>query len=60
VDGEIVTRRGDPFGQLSQVATWMRADAVIVGRSRSPLHRIAGSVAHRLVRCGRWPVTVVP
>ncbi|BCY11661.1 universal stress protein [Actinoplanes sp. L3-i22] len=60
VDCEIFTRHGDPFAQLCQVATRMWADAVIVGRSRSPLHRIAGSVAHRLVRCGRWPVTVVP
>ncbi|GAA4606387.1 nucleotide-binding universal stress UspA family protein [Actinoplanes octamycinicus] len=60
VDMEIVVRQGDPFTELCQAANETWADAVIVGRSESLLHRIAGSVAQRLVRCGRWPVTVVP
>ncbi|BCJ47800.1 universal stress protein A [Actinoplanes ianthinogenes] len=60
VDFEMVVRHGDPFSELCQVADEMWADAVIVGRPERALHRIAGSVAHRLVRYGRWPVTVVP
>ena len=35
-------------------------DAVIVGRSTKILHRVIGSLAVKLTRCGRWPVTVVP
>ncbi|WIN00310.1 universal stress protein [Actinoplanes oblitus] len=60
VDMEIVVRQGDPFTELCQAARELWADAVIVGRSEGLLHRIAGSVAQRLVRCGHWPVTVVP
>ncbi|MEU4693918.1 universal stress protein [Actinoplanes sp. NPDC023714] len=60
VDFEMVVRHGDPYTELCQVAKETQADAVIVGRSESALHRFAGSVAQRLTRCGRWPVTVVP
>ncbi|BAL88333.1 hypothetical protein AMIS_31130 [Actinoplanes missouriensis 431] len=60
VDFELVVRHGDPFAELCRVACERAADAVIVGRSEQPLHRFAGSVAQRLTRCGRWPVTVVP
>jgi nucleotide-binding universal stress UspA family protein len=60
VDAELVVRNGDPLTILSEVAKETRADAVIVGSSASVGHRIAGSLAVRLVRCGRWPVTVVP
>ncbi|AEV84683.1 hypothetical protein ACWT_3660 [Actinoplanes sp. SE50] len=60
VDMQIVVRDGDPFTELCHAAREFWADAVIVGRSERLLHRIAGSVAQRLVRCGRWPVTVVP
>lgn len=60
VDVRLVVRRGDPLTVLSDVAHEVRADAVIVGRSASVGHRITGSLAVRLVRCGRWPVTVVP
>ena len=35
-------------------------DAVIVGASAQSGHRFVGSLAVRLVRAGRWPVTVVP
>jgi hypothetical protein len=38
----------------------MSADGIIVGASMQAGHRIAGSLAVRLVRAGRWPVTVVP
>jgi len=60
VDARLVVRRGDPLSVLSEVAKETRAEAVVVGSSASVGHRIAGSLAVRLVRCGRWPVTVVP
>ena len=60
VDARLEARQGDPLTVLSEVADEVRADAVIVGSSRSVGHRIAGSLAVRLIRCGRWPVTVVP
>ncbi|GAA2370017.1 universal stress protein [Dactylosporangium salmoneum] len=60
VDVELLVRTGEPYTELVAAASQLGADAVIVGRSASPLHRIAGSVSTRLVRCGRWPVTVVP
>ncbi|MFI5895320.1 universal stress protein [Actinoplanes sp. NPDC051513] len=59
-DTELIVRQGDPLSVLSEVARETRADAVIVGSSTSVGHRIAGSLAIRLVRCGKWPVTVVP
>ena len=60
VDLELLVRYGDPFTELSRAAVELRADAVVVGRSVSALHRLTGSVAVRLVRSGRWPVIVVP
>jgi len=60
LDARLVVRSGDPMVVLSEVAREVRADAVIVGSSASPGHRIAGSLAVRLVRARRWPVTVVP
>jgi len=60
VDARLVARQGDPLSVLAEVAKETRADALIVGSSASVGHRIAGSLAIRLVRCGRWPVTVVP
>ena len=60
IDAQLVVRDGDPMTVLSDVAKEVRADAVIVGSSTSMGHRIAGSLAVRLVRSARWPVTVVP
>jgi nucleotide-binding universal stress UspA family protein len=57
---EFVTEQGDPFTVISRIADEARADAVIVGASAQAGHRLIGSVAVRLVRTGRWPVTVVP
>lgn len=57
---ELVVRSGDPFQVLSEVAHEVRADSLVVGSSASIGHRIAGSIAVRLVRRARWPVTVVP
>ena len=59
---EVEYRRvaGDPVAQLSRIADELPADAVLVGASEKAGHRVIGSVAVRLVRMGRWPVTVVP
>jgi nucleotide-binding universal stress UspA family protein len=51
---------GDAVAVLTRVANEVRADAVVVGASSQAGHRLIGSVAVRLVRAGRWPVTVVP
>ena len=51
---------GDPYHELRRVADQVRADAVIVGASAKAGHRWVGSLAVRLVKAGRWPVTVVP
>lgn len=55
-----VVRRGDAFAELRDAATEIHADMVVVGASEHAGHRLIGSVATRLVRAGRWPVTVVP
>jgi nucleotide-binding universal stress UspA family protein len=60
VTAEFVAAQGDPFAELSRIATELRADAVVVGSSTQAGHRLVGSLAVRLVRAGRWPVTVVP
>ncbi|MET9960742.1 universal stress protein [Streptomyces sp. NPDC006326] len=54
------TFRGDPYAGLVDAAEELKADAVVVGASEQAGHRIVGSVAVRLVKAGRWPVTVVP
>lgn len=57
---EFHTFRGDPYNGLVTAADELRADAVVVGASERAGHRLIGSVAVRLVKAGRWPVTVVP
>ena len=60
VELTFVVTRGDPYTELRRVADEVRADAVIVGASAKAGHRWVGSLAVRLVKAGRWPVTVVP
>ena len=55
-----IAAEGDPFTELRRIADETRADAVVVGASAHAGHRLIGSLAVRLVRAGRWPVTVVP
>jgi len=55
-----IAASGDPFTELCRVAEHIRADAVVVGASARAGHRLAGSLAVRLVKAARWPVTVVP
>jgi nucleotide-binding universal stress UspA family protein len=55
-----VATRGDSLAELHRIARENCADAIVVGASTKAGHRIAGSLAVRLVRAGKWPVTVVP
>lgn len=55
-----MTVRGDPFTELRRIADEIRAGAVVVGASAHAGHRLVGSLAVRLVKAARWPVTVVP
>ena len=55
-----VATRGDSLAELHRIAGEMGADAIVVGASTKAGHRIAGSLAVRLVRASKWPVTVVP
>jgi nucleotide-binding universal stress UspA family protein len=55
-----VAVQGDPYLELVRISDQVRADVVVVGASTKRTHRLAGSLAIRLVRAGRWPVTVVP
>jgi nucleotide-binding universal stress UspA family protein len=60
LDAEFRSVRGDPWIELNRAATEAKADAVVVGASEHAGHRIIGSLAMRMVRAGKWPVTVVP
>ena len=60
IRARFVEVKGDAYTEISRICTEVLADAVIVGASTSTGHRIVGSVGVRLVRAGRWPVTVVP
>jgi nucleotide-binding universal stress UspA family protein len=55
-----VAARGDPFSEIRRIADEVRADLIVVGASAHAGHRFVGSLAVRLVRAGKWPVTVVP
>lgn len=60
ISWELLERIGTPDRELMSVADELRADAIVVGRSGSPLHRLIGSVAGRMVRRCDQPVIVVP
>jgi nucleotide-binding universal stress UspA family protein len=60
VDFTFIAAHGDPFRELCRIADEMHADAVVVGASTKAGHRLVGSLAVRLVRANKWPVTVVP
>lgn len=55
-----VATRGDSLAELHRIARENCADAIVVGASTKAGHRIASSLAVRLVRARKWPVTVVP
>jgi nucleotide-binding universal stress UspA family protein len=60
VDARFLVREGNPYTAITEVASELHADAVMVGASMQPGHRIVGSLASHLVRAAHWPVTVVP
>ena len=60
IEAEFVLRHGNPYRELLKVAAEFRVDAVVVGASTKSGRRFIGSLAGRLVRDARWPVTVVP
>jgi nucleotide-binding universal stress UspA family protein len=60
VSVEFVTAHGDAYGEIKRIADERRVDAIVVGSSTKAGHRLVGSLAVRLVRAGKWPVTVVP
>lgn len=55
-----IAARGDAYHEINRIADEARADAIVVGASQKAGHRLIGSLAVRLVRAGKWPVTVVP
>jgi nucleotide-binding universal stress UspA family protein len=55
-----VTGQGDAYREIARLADDLRADAIVVGASLKAGHRLLGSIAVRLVKAGKWPVTVVP
>lgn len=60
IDATFIEAHGDAFTEIKRIADEQRADAIVVGASAKAGHRLIGSLAVRLVRAGRWPVTVVP
>ena len=60
IAGTFVVAYGDPYREIKRIADETRADAIVVGASKQAGHRFVGSLAVRLVRAGKWPVTVVP
>lgn len=55
-----ILAHGDAYREITRVAKETLADAIVVGASLQAGHRLLGSLAVRLVRAGKWPVTVVP
>jgi nucleotide-binding universal stress UspA family protein len=60
IEAEFVMRHGNPYRELLRVADEFRVDAVVVGASTRSGRRFVGSLAGRLVRDAKWPITVVP
>jgi nucleotide-binding universal stress UspA family protein len=60
VDVRFEHRDGDPARVLLAAAEECGADMLVLGASMQGLHRIAGSLPGRLVRCRRLPVVVIP
>lgn len=60
INARFIQAKGDPYTEISRICAKVLADAVVVGASTSTGHRLIGSIGVRLVRAGRWPVTVVP
>ena len=57
---DFIVAHGEAYTEIKRIADETRADAIVVGASQKVGHRLIGSLAVRLVRAGKWPVTVVP
>jgi nucleotide-binding universal stress UspA family protein len=57
---KFIAAHGDAYREIKRIADEERVDAIVVGASAQAGHKLIGSLAVRLVRAGRWPVTVVP
>lgn len=60
MEARLMTVHGDPYLEIVRAADDLRADAVVVGASTKAGHRFVSSLAGRLIKTGKWPVTVVP
>ena len=60
VDNRFLRRTGNPYIELVRTADELRVDAIVIGASTRSGQRLVGSLAGRLVRDAKWPVTVVP
>nr|WP_246325917.1 universal stress protein [Actinomycetospora corticicola] len=60
MQARLILVHGDPYLEIVRAADDLRADAVVVGASMKAGHRFVGSLAGRLIKAGKWPVTVVP
>ena len=60
ISSTFIATQGDSLAGLHRIASEVSADAIVVGASAKFGHRLAGSLAVRLVRAAKWPVTVVP
>ncbi|WP_433798950.1 universal stress protein [Actinomycetospora sp. CA-084318] len=60
MEARLIAVHGDPYIEIVRAADELRADAVVVGASMKAGHRFVGSLAGRLIKAGKWPVTVVP
>lgn len=60
MQARLILVHGDPYLEIVRAADDLRADAVVVGASMKAGHRLVGSLAGRLIKAGKWPVTVVP
>ncbi|MFI6297663.1 universal stress protein [Nonomuraea sp. NPDC050790] len=60
VPWQFVALRGDATRALESLADASMADAIVVGRSRSVWHSLAGSVSVGLARRSRRTVLIVP
>jgi nucleotide-binding universal stress UspA family protein len=60
VESRFLRRTGNPYVELVRTAHELRVDAIVIGASTRSGRRLVGSLAGRLVRDAKWPVTVVP
>ncbi len=60
IKATFIVRHGNPYAEIVRLAHELKVDALVVGASTQSGHRFVGSLAIRLVRDAKWPITVVP